>query len=496
MIWLAYSHSKQTEPLLKELLSSSQEALVCETLDRRVVAVNRRFLELAGWTKPYAGEPLDDLIAVWSAKAAHPHPLEAFFAACRSDSPPAGPIELQPSPGQVIEAHFRLVTLPETHRVWSFQEWRNSALAWVSHEIKNPLNAVLGFSELLGEALAAEHPSERVRESLKGLMTGARHLQSVLGDLLNLSRLESGAIEPRPEWTPVKAFVDDLSDLFRVRFRRRGLEFIVEVPREDLDVWIDRRRLAQILSNFLVNALKFTKRGWVALRVFNKGPGWAFHVEDSGVGVPLEQQKAIFEPFIQAPDDSGSPHPSGTGLGLAICRTLAHSLNGRLALESSPGEGSRFSVIFDGLETRESPQAPPAAAPSPLPPVTVLMADDEPSNMILVRQYLRGGPVNFVTAQDGLQAVEQWKAHQPSVVLMDLRMPGLSGWEAAQRIRALDSERKTRLLAMSAAPLTDQEAAEGKDLWSGFLEKPFSKQALLKFLANHLSFVDEATTKP
>lgn len=464
---------------------------MCESPDGRVVALNQRFLDLVGWKGPYAGEPLDTLVRTWTSRASHPRTVETFFTACRSASPPTAPVELQPMPGQVVEARFRLATLPEPCRIWSFQEWRNSALAWVSHEIKNPLNAVLGFSELLSEALAAERLSDRARESLTGLRSGARHLQSVLGDLLNLSRLESGVIEPLPEWAPVKPFLDDLGDLFRTRLRRRGLEFIIEGP-DDLDVWVDYKRLSQILSNFLVNALKFTKRGWVALRVFHKDDAWAFHVEDSGVGVPLDQQKAIFEPFVQGQGQTAR----GTGLGLAICRTLAHSLNARLALESSPGEGSRFSVIFDQLQSRPTPRAPAAAAPAALPPATLLMADDEPSNIMLVQQYLRGWPVTLVTASDGAQAIEQWKRHRPQAVLMDLRMPGTSGWEAAKSIRQLDPEGETRLLAMSAATFTATEETEGRALWSGFLEKPFSKHAFLKFLANHLTFVDEATAKP
>jgi two-component system sensor histidine kinase EvgS len=468
--------------------------LVCETLDGRVTALNQRFLDLVGWEGTYSGEPLDALIATWVARASNPRSVETFFSACRSSLPPGGPVELKPLPGQVVEARFRVVELPEPCRVWSFREWRNSALAWVSHEIKNPLNAVLGFSELLNEALATERLSERARESLRGLQSGARHLQAVLGDLLDLSRLESGAVDPQPEWTSIEAFLDDLNDLFRTRVRRRGLEFIIEGPAEELDVWVDQRRLAQILSNFLVNALKFTKRGWVAVRVFHKGPAWVFHVEDSGVGVPLDQQKAIFEPFVQGQGQGSAPQ--GTGLGLAICRTLAHSLNGRLALESSPGEGSRFSVVFDSLESRKTPRPAVEAAPSPLPPATLLMADDEPSNLVLVQQYLRGWPVSLVIAQDGAEAIEQWKAHRPQAVLMDLRMPITSGWEAAHSIRELDPAGDTKLLAMSAAPLTGAEETEAAGLWSGFLEKPFSKQTFLKFLANHLTFVDEATAKP
>jgi CheY-like chemotaxis protein len=121
-----------------------------------------------------------------------------------------------------------------------------------------------------------------------------------------------------------------------------------------------------------------------------------------------------------------------------------------------------------------------------------LIADDERTNHLLVRGFLRGSPVTLWEANDGLQAVELWKSKKPSAILMDLRMPGLSGLEAARRIRALDPRGSTRLLAMSATKPSEIELAEGRPLWSGYLEKPFSKQDLLKFLSKHLTIVDDS----
>jgi CheY-like chemotaxis protein len=122
--------------------------------------------------------------------------------------------------------------------------------------------------------------------------------------------------------------------------------------------------------------------------------------------------------------------------------------------------------------------------------MTILVADDERTNYLLVQGFLRGTPITILTAGDGLEAVELWKAHRPQVVLMDLRMPTLSGLEAARRIQTLDTRQETRLLAMSATRMSPAEAFEGRDVWSGFLEKPFAKKDFLKFLSNHLTFVD------
>lgn len=493
MISLPYFDPKQSDLLLKDLLSSAHEAVVGETAEGRIVIVNCRFLELVGWTGDYSGQPLDDLIEAWTSRVTTPVVLENFFRSCRSATPPAGSVELQPNPGQVVQAQFRVVRGAggARYRIWYFQEWRTSALAWVSHEIKNPLNAVLGFSELLAETLAAGSSPQAVQESLRGLRIGAKHLQSVLGDLLDLSRLESGVVEPHPEWTALRPFLEDLGDLFRSRFRRRGLEFLVQGPEGgDQEIRVDAGRLTQILSNLLSNSLRFTRRGWVALRVQRIGAGWEFVVEDSGVGIPLDQQKTIFEPFVQRQGQDAQKF-GGSGLGLAICRTLAQSLGARLGLESAPGSGSRFSVTFDRLDSRPARLSDRSDLPA-LPGMTLLVADDERSNHLLVQGFLRGTEVSVLSAFDGLQAIELWRQHRPPLVLMDLRMPGLPGLEAAQRIRGFDPDRQTQLLAMSATRPANGEDTEGRKLWSGFLEKPFSKRELMSFLANHLPNLAQA----
>jgi signal transduction histidine kinase len=498
MISLPFRSPRHPEILLREILAASREAVFAEGLDGRVAALNDRFLELVGWKGTSAGHRLDDFLAVWQKRAVHPRVLEAYFQSCRSPHPPEGPRELEPRPGEVVEARFRLVkgAWGRPYRVWHFQEWRTSALAWVSHEIKNPLNAVLGFTELLDETLGSCGSNETARASLRGLKTSARHLHSVLGDLLDLSRLESGTVELRPEWVNLEAFAEDLDALFRTRFQRRGIEFRLQKPSTPgTEVWIDPGRLSQVLGNLLSNALRYTKQGWVSVEVKPVGGGWEFAVEDTGIGIPADQQQTIFEPFVQ--QQGQDPRRSGgTGLGLAICRTLTQSLGGRLGLVSSPATGSRFTVTFDHLETRTAGAPPPAASHRRLPPVTLLVADDEQTNHLLVKGYLRGTPITVLSAGDGHEAVELWERHRPPVVLMDLRMPGLTGPEAARRIRDRDPRGRSRLLAMSAGrpPQGDQSPDQG--LWSGFLEKPFAKGDFLNFLSNHVTFVDDSPGSP
>lgn len=490
---LPYLDPRQSDTLLREILRATREAVVAEGSDGRLVAVNARFLEMIGWEDAYTGQPLDDLISAWVSRVGNPQNLEDYFQLCRTQTG-QGPRELQPNPGQTIEA--RCVVAPGAHgnllRIWFFQEWKTSALAWVSHEIKNPLNAVLGFTELLMEAQTEETPSAGVKASLRGLRIGAKHLQSVLGDLLDLSRLESGVVEVRPEWTDLAGFVGDIDALYRTRHRRRNLEFVVEAPEcPGLELWIDPGRLTQILGNLLSNSLRFTKRGWVALRIRNTGDEWVFIVEDSGVGIPFDQQKTIFEPFVQKQGQSPQRY-GGTGLGLAICRTLAQSLGGQLSLDSEPGKGSRFTLTFPELKSRTGTGTCAEESWKASSGTSILVADDETTNHLLIRGFLKGLPVTIHEAGDGLQAVEQWKAQRPQAILMDLRMPVLSGLEAARRIRALDPRGTTKLLAMSATRPSENELTEGRPLWAGFLEKPFSKQQIMNFLSKHLTIVDDS----
>jgi len=491
---LPYIDQRQTDPLLHQILAATKEAVVAEGADGKLLTVSPRFLELSGWKEPFTGQPLDDLVSAWASRVSHPQCLEDYFRNCRKGTQGEGPVELQPNPGQIIEARY--VLAPGAHgttfRIWFFQEWRTSALAWVSHEIKNPLNAVLGFSELLAEALAKEDQSTTVKSSLRGLRIGAKHLQSVLGDLLDLSRLESGLVETHPEWVPLTSFLEDIDALFQTRHRRRGLEFVIDAPKDpDLEVWTDPGRLTQILGNLISNALRFTKRGWVALRVVRSETTWDFAVEDSGVGIPVDQQKAIFEPFVQR-QGQASEQFGGTGLGLAICRTLTQSLDGQIFLESEPGHGSRFTLRFAGMKSRINPgQLTGPHSTLEAQGVTLLVADDERTNHLVIRGFLKGTGITVLEVSDGIQAVEIWKTKRPQVILMDLRMPVLSGLEAARRIRALDPHGSTRLLAMSGTKPSPGEVAEGRSLWSGFLEKPFNKQQILNFLSKHLTIVDD-----
>ena len=477
----------------QKLVHESREAFLV-VVDDHCAMANPSFMGLCG-VKVVAGQPLAEIIKAWRAKFPPAPVLEEYFQACRGDASFREVVELQLGSGQVIEARCSKTEDGGARVwVWSFLERQSATLAWVSHELKNPLNAVLGFSEILQDALPPESQEEVVRESLKGLHVGGKHLQSILTDLLDYSRAESGVMEAVPRWINLSSTLNELSVLFSARFKRSGVEFLVEQdfdPRQE--VWLDGGRLIQVLSNLVSNSLRFTKRGWVALRVKKTADGWRFVVEDTGIGIPQEQLASIFQPYFQV---SNQPAQDGSGLGLAICWSLAHAMGGTLAVESVLGRGSRFTVDFPHSKSRlaESEESLQPKCQQPL--ITILLADDEETNHLLIKAFLRGLNVRVLSAYDGLQALDLWKQFSPQAILMDLRMPGLGGTEAARRIRAADPRADLCLLAMSASLPASGDLVEGKELWSGYLEKPFGKQKFLKFLSNYFTFVDDSVKSP
>ena len=462
------------ESFLRDLLTATSDAAVVEGLDGEILAVNPAFLVLVGWDKPYQGQPLDELLAFWLSQFDQPAVLEKYFGDCRAGSPPPSPFLLVARPEFSLEAHFittRAIQGPAC-RMWLLRERRPSAPLWINRETRNPMSAVLGFLDLLKEDLAEVVVPEKTRTLLRGLDIGVHQLHSVLAEPTS-----SSAPVAIREWVAIDQLLEDLELQYRFRFQRRGIELLIEAPQcTGLQVAIDPGRLTRILDHLLGNALSFTQRGWVALRVLQSDGVWTFVVEDSGMGISLKQQKLL--------------HTTGMGVGTAICHTLVRSLGGTLTVESEPGHGARFTVTLSGLESRSDEGSCSEGAAEVTGP-TLLVADDEKTIHLLIQGFLKGSGVNIIDAFDGVQAVEMWSAQRPDVVLMDLRMPKLSGREAARRIMAIDPHSSTRLLAMSAISPASKDLADSNPLWSGYLAKPFTKQGLLRFLSRYVTLSGE-----
>ncbi len=355
-------------------------------------------------------------------------------------------------------------------------------LANMSHEIRTPLHGILGLTDLLAASALAPAQAEHLR-LLKG---SARHLLAVLNDVLTTARLGADHLPAVAEAFDLGALLRDCVDLFRPEAQARGLRLRLDTHVGLPRVMGDDHRLRQVLLNLLGNALKFTERGHVELRVRRLGAGagrarLAFSVADTGIGIPAAALDAVFEPFVQAADRQYG----GTGLGLSISRSLVEMLGGALGASSAPGVGSTFHFVLEfDLAPAAEAAAPPPAPPAGRPPGRALLAEDSPVSSLLAKTILRGWGWEVDAAATGPDALALFEAHRYDVVLMDLRLPGLNGTAATARLRQHPDPARaaTPVVAVTAYARPDGRALRAAG-FDAYLSKPFGEAELRRALA-------------
>ncbi|GAB2651692.1 ATP-binding protein [Arenimonas aestuarii] len=364
-------------------------------------------------------------------------------------------------------------------------------LASMSHEIRTPMNAIFGFTNLL-----AETPLDpRQATYVDSIRKSGQALLSLINDVLDLSKMEAGKLELREEATDLREIVDQTLTMFQQVCVDKGISLRADFDgRAELPVMVDPVRLRQILINLVSNAVKYTETGGVVVRV-GCHPGreddrchLRIEVLDSGTGIPAHQLGMIFEPFEQG-DSVDGKHREGTGLGLSIVRRLAQLMGGELSAESTVGEGSVFRLeVPDRVISTDSVSQQPERGQQVdfdrLPPLRVLVVDDVAWNRDLAVAYLADSHHRVMQAGDGLVALEQLKAKGADVVLMDLRMPVLSGDQALQRIRANPKWRDIPVVAVTASSMSEDEHWV-RARFDGYVRKPYSKADLFEALAVH-----------
>jgi signal transduction histidine kinase/DNA-binding NarL/FixJ family response regulator len=308
-------------------------------------------------------------------------------------------------------------------------------LANVSHEIRSPLNAIYGYAQLVefSNDIDPQHAARVIRRC-------SEHITSLTESLLDISQLENGLLRVRSEPVAIGEFIDQIGWMMRPAAEAKGLQFFVELPQNLPElVRTDPGRLRQALINLTGNAIKFTERGSVTLRVTYRSQVARFSIEDTGPGIPPEDQQRIFEPYEQLDRPAERQSASGFGLGLAITKAIIEILGGKLEVASTPGAGSCFTATLMLPE--------PAKALSPEATSrkiagyegtgrSILVTDDEEDQRSLLQHFLTDCGFDVATAASGLEAIALCDERNFDLVLLDISMPGMSGWEAAEQIRA------------------------------------------------------------
>ncbi|HTN90568.1 MAG TPA: ATP-binding protein, partial [Sorangium sp.] len=381
---------------------------------------------------------------------------------------------------------------------------KSDFLASMSHELRTPLNGILGYAQIL-ERL--EGLSPRHLRAVQIIQSSGEHLLTLINDVLDLAKIEAGKLTLSPDEVHFPSFVQAVLGICQVRAEAKGLTFLFEQEGTALGAVIaDQKRLTQVLLNLLGNAIKFTERGRVVLRVVASeappagGPlsgaprPVRFRVEDTGPGIAPEHLARIFEPFEQVP--TGGAPVEGTGLGLAITRRIVDHMGGTLRVESQPGEGSVFEVE---VPLADASAAPAAGAPAPQvagrwarvtgyagPRRAVLVVDDQAENRAVLRGMLAPLGIVVVEASGGGEALALASARRPDLVVMDLAMPELDGIETTRRLRRLPGLASVPVIASSASASEGDRARGAGVGCTDFLPKPVQLGALLEQLEDHL----------
>ncbi len=370
---------------------------------------------------------------------------------------------------------------------------KSEFLANMSHEIRTPMNAILGFTETLYHAIDVEQH----KRMLKLVLNNGNLLLSLLNDILDLSKIESGKIDILEYPSNLKYVVNEIKSLFQNKADKKNINLNIEIAESFPDIiLLDEIRVKQILFNLVGNALKFTHSGSINILLrFKLTEGsrgdLEMEVADTGIGIPISQQELIFEAFRQQSGQSNRQY-EGVGLGLAISKRLAEKMGGKISVESDIGKGATFKIRIPNLEINDAELHMPDEISDEIFSIkffneTILVVDDKPVNIEIVTSLIGGHGLNFITAENGEVALEILNHTHPALILLDIRMPMIDGYEVAARIKANMELKHIPIIAFSASLLSDNKNEQNKN-FDGFLFKPVKKAEVLSIISKFLKY--------
>lgn len=359
---------------------------------------------------------------------------------------------------------------------------KSAFLANMSHEIRTPLNAIVGFSGIL----ASTEEEEEKQEYVSIIENNNTLLLQLISDILDLSKIEAGTLELNYSNIELNELMRELERGFLLRVKTDAVKLEFVEPAEPCMAYTEKNRLSQLMINLVTNAIKFTEKGSIRFGYEMRENELYFYVTDTGCGIPKDKQQNIFGRFVKL-----NSFAQGTGLGLSICKTLMDHMGGRIGVESEEGKGSTFwfTLPYKPAVKEDKKQMPKDIQPVSIErnKLTILVAEDNASNYKLFESILRHD-YHLLHAWDGMEAVEMFREHNPQIVLMDINMPVMNGYEAAREIRKYSA--KIPIIAVTAFAYASDEQKVMESGFDGYMPKPINarllKSQLMDIMQKHI----------
>lgn len=374
---------------------------------------------------------------------------------------------------------------------------KSEFLANMSHEIRTPLNSVIGFSELLSPLLT----DVKQQTFVKSINVAGKNLLKIINDVLDLSKIEAGMMRLEYSPTQISLVINDIHQIFSQKFSNKNLQFIIEIatglPKYLL---LDEVKIRQILLNLVGNAIKFTESGYVKVTVepkktVNEMDKWLcliIKVEDTGIGINKDEIKIIFENFKQQVSTTCKLY-GGTGLGLSISKKFVELMDGIISVESTAGTGSTFTIEIGNVEIvfdKDSVKDDFAEFDNiKFEKATILIADDDQYNLNLLNEILIQSNLNVIQAKNGQEAVQLAMQNNPDIILLDIRMPVMNGFEASKIIRTTPSTHHIPIIALTASVIFDESSVIDTSYFNKVLSKPITPSQIYSELGNYLKII-------
>jgi len=369
---------------------------------------------------------------------------------------------------------------------------KSEFLANMSHEIRTPMNAIIGFTEILNKKISGEQE----KKYLQSIMSSSKTLLRLINDILDLSKVEAGKMVMEYEHFDLRHAMEDIRSMFSAKASEKNINFELNLDKNiPPAIYLDEVRFRQVLINLVSNSVKFTDSGKVSVSCFihknnrkNKTMDLEISVKDTGIGISASDLDHIFEAFSQ---HSGNiAKYGGTGLGLSITKNLTTMMNGSIQVNSEPGKGSEFRIIFNevGYQNKKTDSLEAGSEEDiEFEKALILVVDDVVSNRDLIRGFFEDSSLDFIEAADGKEALENAEKFRPDLIVMDLRMPVMDGYEATMILKNNPGLKHIPIVVASASGM-EQKANEMKHLIQGYLRKPVAKRELVAIFKTHLKF--------